>query len=121
MSDGLGYIWMASGASKEDQERWEELEALTEEEFIQVLQGNCLNKNRAVWRTFYCSCFNRRSSSEDKTPNQRTHYSFIHRYRGLRVLLNDIYKNIWWAAFISAGGFPVSISVLDVTADIQYH
>lgn len=101
VSDGLGYIWIAYSASREDQEKWEE-QKLTEEEFIQVLQGNVITKTGRFGGRFTVPVLT--VGVPLRIRDRIRGAIFLHSpVQGIKSTLNDIYKNIWWAAFISAG------------------
>ena len=101
VSDGLGYIWLAYSASREDQEKWEE-QKLTEEEFIQVLKGNIITKTGQFGGRFSTPVLT--VGVPLRIRNRIRGAIFLHSpVQGIKSTLNDIYKNIWWAAFISAG------------------
>ncbi|MBM7581664.1 signal transduction histidine kinase [Caldicoprobacter guelmensis] len=101
VSDGLGYIWIVYSPSKEDQERWQE-QKLTEEEFIQILKGNIITKTGRFGGRFDVPVLT--VGVPLRINNRIRGAIFLHSpVEGIKRTLYDIYKNIWWAAFISAG------------------
>lgn len=111
--DEMGYIWLSYSSSAEETEKWKE-QQLTAKEFAQVMEGETIVKEGKFGERFPIPVLT--VGVPFKIKDDIVGAVFVHSpVQEIRGTIQETYKNIWFAAIISA---VISIILLFFTSKL---